>query len=557
MKGYAALMKLSAVNLRASLRGSLRREDGRLNVSIIAVMILSLLGMGVLVGMVVYAQVALTTLLARMGQAALMPAVMLLISLVCTLLMGAFGTMSRLYFSRDTAWLASLPLTSRTVFAARVTELWLGEVLLDLLLLAPTLITFDVHTAPDIGYWFRALAVVLLCSCLPLAVNVALSTLLARCTALMRHKELMTILVSVVMFALLLLVEFTVLPKIPADAGALYFVQLLISRSGLLTLLTSALPPLRWAMDGLRGNWGALLLFVLSTLGVLAMLVTLLGGGYVRTCIHQDEQSTARKQRHDAAKATASASPLRALCLRDGRELIRTPAYLINACSMVIVMPLMAVFMVAGMSSEVSVGEMLSVLHGLIGRISCTDLLLIVTAVCTFGCLINPVIATAVSREGKHHDLYRMLPLSPALLMKSKLLLGGALGMVSSLVTAVMAALLLGERWWIMPMAWMLANVFNLGACSVMLTIDAVHPDYHWANETQAIKQNINTLWAMLAGFMMMLLPAGAWALLRFVLHGSAGVVLVGVAAVLIGETAAGCMLLHRVGVRAYSRSEG
>lgn len=557
MKGYAALMKLSALNLRASLRGLLRKEDGRLNVSYIVLMVTALLGMGLLAGMTVYAQVALTTLVVQMGQAALMPAVMLLISFAFTLLLGAIGTLSQLYFSKDTAWLASLPLTSRTVFAARVTTIWLGEMLLEVLLLAPTLITVGVHAGCTADYWLRTLTVLLLTPCLPLAVNVALSTLLARCTALVRRKDAVTVLVSVVMLAMLLGLEFSILPKIPDDAGALYFVQLLLSRSGLLSLLTSALPPIRWAVDGLMGNWGAWALFMLSTLGVLAAVVALLGGGYVRTCIRQDEQSTARKQHRSAVQTSAGASPLRALCLREWREVTRTPAYMMNGFSMVIYVPLMAVFMVVGMSSELPLGEMLALLQGLIGRISHGELLLIVAALCGFGCLINPIVATAVSREGKHHDLYRMLPLSPALLMKSKLVLGCGLGVVSSLIIAVLAALLLGECWWIAPIAWGMANVFNLGACSVMLTIDALHPNYHWANETQAIKQNMNTMWAMLAGLVMLLLPAGAWALLRFVLHGGMSVILAGVAALLLAETAAGCALLGRVGVRAYSQSEG
>lgn len=556
MKGLTPLLRISLINTWSSLKENMiNPKRGKLSILYAVLIALAFIGVGTVAGFVIFGEVMLYQLLERMGQPLLLPAVVLMLCMILTLVMSFMQTFSRLYLSKDAAWLASLPLTSRQVMSARLVEVYLWELLTNLVLLAPALVMLGLHLK-DWSYWIRAAAVFVCFAGLPVAVTTLLSSLLAKVSRLTRNKELMVTLGSLLMVSLVLGLEFTILPHIPEDAGAMFFVSLIINQSGLINLVTSSFPPLKWAVDGLAGNWVSCGLFVGASIGALALVVVLMGGRYLHDCISHMEQSASRKAYKGENAGRGNQSQLMALFQREWREILRSPTYAMNSLMSIVFVPLMTAFMVLGMSTEIPVEEIVAYVQRFLHMISEADLILLSAAIMGFGCMINPAVSTAVSREGKHHDLYRMMPLEPGVAMKAKLMMGMSINAMASATAAIMCAVVFGaQAFWVLP-GFALASMLNFAVSAVSLAADAINPNYTWSNETQVIKQSMSVMWGMLAGMLFLLLPVGAWALVRFKIEAGAWTSMAAVAGVLVVEVVVGWLMLFRMGTARYAASE-
>ena len=558
MRNYAALLRLSAMQLWASLRGAMQsHKSGRIHPGLVVLIIFAGIGFAVLAGVVVFVQIVLAKALEAVGKEQLLPALMLLISMACTLLMSVFSAFSRLYFNRDNVWLASLPVKSGTVLAVRMTEIYLSELLLNLVLLVPALTMFGLQTSGGAGYWLRAAATVLASSALPMGIIVVLSALLAGCTSIVKHKELALTVGSMLLVAAILTIEMKILPSIPEDADTMFFVRLLLGSSALIDLLTTAVPPVRWAVDGLSGDWGSFAAFIVLSFGFLITVHQLLGRNYLNMCIRQSEQAAQRKQKKDVVRQQKPRSQLKALFIREWIDLLRTPAYVTNGLAEVIVMPLMLVFMGIGMSSEIPAEEILPFVRSFLQSIPQTEQLLLFTVLLAFPGLINPVAATAVSRGARQHDLYRAMPVASYVYMTAKLLAAFSVSFLGTIVTMAAVSFVVGVFPVLMLPASLLALLYHLAVCALSITMDAVKPYFDWTNETQAIKQGMNTLWSMLLALMMLAIPACVWVLMFFVMEVNAELRLIAVLAAVVLEFSVSLFLFKCVGVKCYSRIEG
>ncbi|MGN1019831.1 MAG: hypothetical protein ACI4O7_05615 [Aristaeellaceae bacterium] len=558
MRSYGILLRLSLKNTLASLRtGVTSRKTGRISIGFVLLAILGVVGvLGLAIALAVF-ESYLFKVLVRMGQPLLLPTLVMMLCMLFTLVFSAFHSLSRLYFSRDTAWLASLPVTSRTVMSARLTEVCLGEMGINLLLMLPSLVLLGMHLGGGVSYWLRAAVTLMLSVALPVAVTSLLSALLSRVTGIVRHKEALIMAGSILLMLAVLSVELSVLPRIPEDAGVMFFVTILLSRTGLVDTITSALPPLRWAVNGLAGDWAGFGLFVLVSVASLGAVVALMGGRYLNDCIRQSEQAARRRSRRIERTADKQRSQLISLYRRECAEVLRTPTYAFNSLGSVIFMPLMLVVMLVSISSTDALDVVMQEFRGLLALVPGTDLLLAGVLLMSIGAWINPAVSTAVTREGKHHDLYRMMPVAPATQLNAKLLMGMSINQLSALVTGGICAVLLGRYGlWLLP-GFVLALPMNYACCALSLTIDAIHPNYDWINETQAIKQSMNVMWSMLVVLILLLLPCAAWGGVWYLLPDQPLARLAAALAVMAAEAGLGYVLLGRLGAGCYAASEG
>lgn len=556
MKGYGTLLKLSVLNFLAGFRkGSWYKDNGKLNVSHIVTLAIVVLSFGWLAGFLLFAEIKLFDALVLIGQPMLLPSLTLFVAMALTLVFGLFTVLSALYFGKDTAWKAYLPVSSSAVLAVRWTEIYLGEMLVNLAIIGPSVVLYGIHIQGSVIYYLRALAVILATPLMPLVVTTLLSTLLVRVSGLSRHKESLVMIGSMLVVGVVVALEMTILPRIPEDADAMYFVKLLMGHEGLVNLLLGAFPPLLWAARGIEGQWMQWLMFMGLSFVVTAVLLLLIGPRYMTLCLQQSEQGTKRRKAVLRRDTWQIRTPLTALMQREWRELTRTPVYAFNAFSGIVMFPIMLVAMSLGISSA-SEGEMnlMVMLEEVLNLVAGTDLMLILTAVLAFVCFMNPAAATSISREGQRVSLSRMIPVKASVQLQAKLLVGLSINTMAQLVViAILAFILRQYAFWLIP-ALLLATLFSYATTTISLTIDAIKPQFKWINETQAMKQNFNVMFSMLLNMVMLALPIVAVVLL----NGSSSTLRCTVAAgILMLEAMIACLLMRFVAQRRYAELEG
>lgn len=556
MSAYLTLMKLSICNrLGAFRRDSWYKSSGKLDVSRIVTTVIILLSFAYLGGLVIWAEISLFGAMASAGQPMLLVALTLLMGIVFTLMLGVFMVTSTLYYHKDSPWLAYLPVSPYAVLGMRWTAIWAGDAALNLVLIGPAALMYGLHSGANVLYYLRMISVILATPLMPLSVATLIASILARTTVRFRNKDAMAMVGSLLVVFVVVGLEMAILPRIPEDADAMYIVQMLLSQEKLINLLLGSFPPVLWAAKGIAGHWVFWLLFLFVSVSAAGAALILTGRGYMNTCMLQSEHASRKKKvrtRHDPWRVR---SPLMALYSREWNEILKTPVYAMNSLVGVVMVPLMLVIIGIGVqSSGESTALIIPLIQNLLSHIASGDLVLILTAILCFACMMNPVAATSVSREGQRLPLSRIIPVSARTQMYAKLLVGMT---VSLLIQAAMLVILVialqDYAIWLVP-AMMLATLLSWANNALALTLDAIRPMLHWANETQAMKQNFNFAIMMIVTMLQIALPAAAVVLLA---NQGEAIRLTAAASLVVAEAGLSWLALEKVAVPRYGILEG
>ncbi len=462
-----------------------------------------------LIGTVILLESQLLGAMITMNMPDMLLALAILMGMMMTVAFGFFYIISSLYMGKDASFLASLPVSSRTVFSAKLTEIWLGETGIMALTFVPACVLYGMRMSPDALFYVRALVVLLLSPVIPMLLVTLLSTVLMRLSSLLRHRDAIVMAGSLLMIGAAVYFQMQMTNIIPEDASQEYVIQLLENNKELLNMATSAFPPAQWAARALVGEWRMLALLLAAVAGCTVLIVFVLGGAYQKLSLLQGETYAENRKVRKGDKAYAERKPLSALYWREWREILRSPSYAINSLGS-IAMPI--IFAIIFSSNAMRTGDMAE-FGGMLTslREQVPDVLLTGGLAAIF-CLcggMNPAVATAVSREGKRHMLIRMLPVAPRVHLTAKLAQGFVIsavscafccGLISALIPSVLpqalAALLIS-----LPVCFVI--------CALSLIVDVARPRFNWNTETEAIKQNTNVLFGMLISLAVLVLLAG------------------------------------------------
>lgn len=513
MKAYLLLLKTNLLSAVAGLRrGSLKKENGRIDVSRIALYAVVLCSFVFLIGMFIYAEYVLYDLMAAFKQERLLIGIVVMLSAVMTLFMGLPQTLATLYFGKDVPAQAHLPISSRTMLAAKWTEVYLSEMLLSTSMLLPLMVMYGLDHGVSAFYVLRCLTLMLASPLYPLGISLLLSAVLGRATTFTRHREAWIAAGTMLMVLLIVSVEMTLLPRIPDDAGGMFFVQLILNSEGLLNLALGAFPPFLWAVHGLEGAAGEWLLYVFVGAALIALLLWLLGPGYVGVCIRHSEQGTGSRRSRIRGDAYRVRSPLAAVYRREMSEAIRTPVYFLNGVLGVLMMVvMMGVSMGTALTQETGAGEVTEVIQELLAMLSPVDLTLIIAGVLSLMCWVCPLPSTAISREGKRLQVTRMIPVPAMTILNAKLLVSMTVIGAAAVLVCALLVILLGAAY--LPhvlAALVMVNLLSYAVSAANIIVDTVKPRLDWKNETEAMKQNFNQMLGMVVTTVMLaLLIAG------------------------------------------------
>lgn len=489
MNNYRILTRLMIRNTLASMnpfaqsRDTGKKKGGRARA--IALLLLAAYG----IGFMLWIEFKMYGVAERANQPLMLPALAILISMMLTLMLGLFQGLSELYHGKDAPLLAALPVTSRQIYAAKLTTLAVFETAVNALVALPAFALYIVRSGKVMPSALMAIPVCLLLSILPLSAAVLLSALLMRISGFARHRETVTMVLSLALVLGYSIFISRLNSATDADADAM--LASMFIENGTVERFTRMLPPAGWAARAFEGNGWSFLLLTAVSAAAAALVIGLLGPGYMRQALSAGEKTvSARKSRSDADMRSRSA--LRALHQLEWRRLLRTPSWLMNGLAGLIVFPVaLGVGLTSGFSGAgVTLAELVEKIPS--GYTVCFGALL-----CAMGSMINPVVSTAVSREGSSWHAALSLPVKREERLCAKLLAGLEISAMSTLFVCVLLGILGQTGIRIIAAMLLLSLMIDTAVAAVSLWYDARHPHYDWANETEAIKRNFNQVWGM------------------------------------------------------------
>ena len=521
MTEFGALLRLELLSKYADLRPSnwkkQEKAQRRKGIGRACLYLFLLLYLG---GFMLFLELKAIDLLQKMGtppvgMSDLLIIAAVAISTVGTLLLSFFSIMSTLYLSRDSVFLASLPIAPRTVLSAKLCQVWVSEIGINAMILLPACIVFGVKTGQDILFYLRMIAVWICSPLLPMCIAALLATVLLRVSFLLRHREAIMTVGGLLLMVLYFYASMS-MGGLAGDTGSggEMLVKLITSNAARIEGFTRIFPPAGWGIRGLLGDGGQLALFVFSGIAALLLLIFLLGFGYRKLSLLQAEAPTASGKKGIQKGAFArQGDALMALAQREIRQILRVPAYATNILP-ICLMPglmtiLMGVFIGRNLSDE---GESLAMLMDSVPGV------LVVAIIAGFLCFMadmNPALSTAVTREGRGHAWMLALPVDVRTHLLSKLLVGYGLGCLGMLITWIALLVMLPGFKTAVTLACVLCLLFTFLMSCLALTRDVKKPRLNWLTEQEAVKQNFGVLISMLLGMAVLaLLAVLSWLLI-------------------------------------------
>ena len=503
----------------------------------------------VLAGYVIFLEIRVMDAAIAMRLPGMLMQLVALAATMLSLLFCLVQSVTSLYFRKDTGFYAPLPVRSRALYMARLTMIWLPECGVSAMILIPVACVYMARTGFDSGFLLTAVVLSLIIPLIPVALGALLGGAVTLLPAYRKHREGLATAASMIFMLISVVLNYTlgqVSGSVGAGKGAM--MSILSGREGQISSLAGAFPPAGWAARALMGDYGRLALLLAVGLAAVALTVLLFGNSYLDTA-SLSEEASAGKRRREAYRLRGTRA---ALLRREWREIIRTPVYLLNCAMSALVLPIL---MTGGMLMGFSrAGEDLhETIMMLVGGTDLTVLAAVITAVFSFMGGMNTACATAVSREGNRHGLMMSLPAAAAQKLRAKVLSGFILAVAGLILPAAALTVMLPELWVqvLKGFIWSLMLSFLFSCLAV--TFDALRPKLSWLTETEAVKQNFNQIFSMLAGFAVL----GALGFLTYAVlrAGLPGLTWYFTGAVLI-LTALGCLVLEKVGVKAYESLE-
>ena len=496
-------------------------------------------------------------MLVPMNQQAALLTFALLTGQFLILLFGLYYVISAFYFSRDLEILIPLPLKPFQVMLSKFIVICVNEYVTVFLLVAPVLVTWGILARRGPGYWISALIVYLLLPVIPLAIVSLLVVVLMRLVNLSRKKDAFILIGSLVLIVASIGLQSAMSRTNEAGMSAEAAVAFFTAPDSLLNRIGAFFPPSIWATNALAGGPGVsgpahLALFAGVSLALFLALVVLSEKLFYRGLVGISEVSARRRTLSSAEmsrRVSSGRRPFRALLAREWRIMNRTPIFLLNGVLVVVIVPVVLILMVkTGRETEMFLIKFLDAANPAIVILGAAAFLIVSGA-------INGTASSTFSREGGQFWISKVIPVAPRDLVAAKLVHSYTISVLGVAVSTAACVAIFKLRFGILAPAVGLALLTGLLLTIIGMLIDLARPLLDWTNPQKAIKQNLNVLFAMLAG--VGFLTVTGWLAATLLKRGVAGPVILLLLAVLLASlSAAGLALLFRFARKRYVEIE-
>lgn len=391
--------------------------------------------------------------------------------------------------------LISMPLRPTAIVASRFGTMYLLDAAIALLVLLPGAVGCGLAVPQGARFYPAMLAGALVLPLIPLSLGVLVGALIYALSARMRRKNL-----AVIALSLALLVALV--------GGSLYLqnggvdpAALGAMMGDLAGTIARAYPPAGWFARGVAGSLANYALLILASAALSALVAGGIGSRFGGICARLSERAARGGYRLGAQRKARAGW---ALYAREMRRYFASPVYVMNTLTGG-VMALVIVVAMRFAARDMDFAEM-----GLGGAPLCALMALLMGLMFS----IAPTTASAISMEGRAFWLLRSLPVSERQVYRAKIGVNLTVTLPFWLASEALICA------WLKPEGAMAAAILlvPLGyvcfASTLGLLVNLHAPMLSWEAERQPVKQGKAMVLTMIAGFVCVILPGVAMALI-------------------------------------------
>lgn len=497
-------------------KGTVRSTGGK----IVSIGLYAALMVGVLGGLFAFFSLSVCGAMVSVGADWLYFAVFGMMAVALGVFGSVFNTYSGLYKAKDNDLLFSMPIPVKDILAARLIGVYLMGLMYSAVIIVPAIIVYWATGSFSFASLIGGILLVLVISIIDLVLSCILGWVIAKINSKLKHKSIITVIVSLVFFGAYYVVCF----KANELLQGLAVNALEIGEK----LKGSAYPIYLFGKIG-EGDILAMASWTVISVILLAVTFYVLGRTFLKLAT-----STGAVAKHEYKQKRVSRKSVSSALF--GKELARftgSPNYMLNCALGTIMMPIVAVVIL------IKAGDFLPEFAAAFADRE-ASIPIIFGAIACMATAMNDITAPSVSLEGKNLWILQSLPINPWQALKAKLNLHLALTIVPTAIMTICAAIVIdtdivGKLFVIL---YPLLFVF-MEAC-FGLVINLKRPNLTWTNEIIPIKQSMGVMLSIFGGWAYAIIPAAVYFLVGYKMNASLFLGLVTAVTVII------CVLLHR-----------
>ena len=425
---------------------------------------------------------ALGSELAPAGYLFVIPAVAFVVNTVISFLTCISTASGNLIRIRDGDILFSLPVSHRTVLAAKLAVLYVFELIYTLILLLPASAAYFYYGNANAASVIACVISLFAAPLIPMFIGVFASFFGSLVTRRMRHKNI----IATVLFLALFCAYF-----IFASDSAGFINGLMNNAVAIRDSIKAYYFPAALYCNAMDGN--VLHSLLLLAAGAIPLIVSLFLFSGVYSSLVSAATSTLQngsKIKHSEEKAFAASSPLKSFTAKEFKHYFSSVIYMMNT----VTSPLMSVLLTILIFTRKEIVSSFSQISSF-GSIFAIYVFVSTACIC-----MMPTTASSISLEGKRIWLIHSLPVNKKTVLNAKALMNLIICTVFILINCVLLIVLGGygilESLSYFIIAFSCASVSSVSG----LLINLWKPRLDYVNETQVIKQSIAALLSLLSG---------------------------------------------------------
>jgi len=440
------------------------------------------------IGLIVYVGV-LAYSICLVGMADLVPAYILAVTSILTILFTIFKAGSIMFGARDYEQLIALPLKASTIVISRFLTMYISNLIFAVITMLPSAIIYSMFISVGANFFLMIMISVLFIPLIPMTIATTIGVIITAISSRMKHKTLFTVVISIIatLGALLLSMGANNVDQVVISNISVTMTEQINKIYPISPLYTSAI---------VHGNIFAFLEFIAFSVVLFIIFVAIVSWKYVS--INSALISHATKSNYVFTEFKTN-PPLKALYKKEIRRYLSSALYIMNTGIGYILMIVMSasILLVNPDKLEISLQipgfkNMLTTLAPLI--------------ISTMACLMSTTVSS-ISLEGKQWWIVTSLPVSTKIVFDSKILVNLTLAIPSTLLSSTLLAFALRFDFFSSLLLYITPITYVLFVSVLGITINANMPSFNWDNEAYVIKQSGATLIAMLIGMISFAIP--------------------------------------------------
>lgn len=501
MKNFLAYLKVLLIDqYRPRKDGSKMMRYAIIILAVCFIPILALMFVGMLSVGNIIAQLDLMTEAATL---------IITIGQIIVIVFGLIMMLNTLYFSKDSEFALPLPLKPMTIYAAKLTSVYIFELLTSFIITIAVLLPLGIGASIGAGYYITLLFAFIFIPILPLLLASLVAIPLMYVVNFFRNKGFLSTIAFVLMFVVLfggyylLVMQFTS----TGDIGDSYELeQIIVQIVEQIKTAAAYIFPNYWLASLMTAaTFGIFALNLLFEVGICAVLlvITIL----ISNLVYNSSISRSLEMPKSTGKSKgtfSNTSQMRAIITKDIKHILRFPSLGFYCLTQVVMAPLLMFVMLISMKpliEEIGKGEIAVLLSSFGDGV----ILVLVIILLFFVISLNYTAASAISRESDSYYVLKVIPCDFKIVAEAKAMLATIVNTIAVALSLIITAILIPIGIVQLLITFVIVTVFGIAFSYLQVYIDVARPNVKWKSIAQGIKNSPAILFSMLFSLLLCL----------------------------------------------------